>query len=174
MKKRLLPIGYEYRYTFIVAGLICILAQFVFLIVVINVSDLIEISVWAKVGIPTIFIGVVFFTMGLMRMKKVRVLRKERGIITEKTPVFGEIVNIKRFEMDGRGRFTSKDYANNVYVYQLVVSYVDPSDGKKKTALSEYYYENLFACLSDNQVNVYIYGDNGYVINVIPWFIKNH
>ena len=164
MKKRLLPIGYDYGFSDIFTGSICILFEFVIILIINKLSITVKSSELLMPAILIIATGMLFINKGLIRMKKIRVLRKERDIMMKKTPVRGKIVDIKRSEVDCRGKFTSKRYANNRDIYQLVVSYVDPSDGKKRTAQSEYYRENLFVCLSDNQVDVYIYGDNGYVI----------
>ena len=164
MKKRLLPVGYKFEFTNIIAGFICILGVFVFLLIVNNTSHPIEISIWSKWAVPIISFGIILIAVDLVRMRKIRILRKDRDIMMKKPPVKGEIIDIKQSQINWRGQFVSNMDGRIRYVYQLVVSYIDTVDGKKKTAESEYYRENLFTCLSDNQVDVYIYGDNGYVI----------
>lgn len=164
MKKRLLPIEYEYRPTNTLGGLICILGPFVFLLIVNNTPHPIEISVWSKAAAPIIVFGLILVFIDLIHYKKVRELRKQRDIMMEKTPVTGEIVDIERSLIDWNRKFTDNMSKRTRYVDQLIVSYIDPADGKKKTAKSEYYLENLFTCLSSKKVDVYLNGDNGYAI----------
>jgi hypothetical protein len=164
MKKRILPNDYGYSYSGIVTGVCCIFGVFMFLVIVNNTSHPIKISEWAKAAIPITAFMLILIAIDLYHMRKIRVLRKQRCIIMKKKPVSGEIVDIKRFKTDWRGNFTDSSGKGSRYVYQLVVSYLDPNDGKEKTALSEYYLENLYTCLSDNRVDVYVYGDNGYVV----------
>lgn len=164
MKKRLLPIEYEYRPTNTLGGFICILGPFVFLLIVNNTSHPIEISVWSKAAVPIIAFGLIMILLDLIHYKKVRELRKQRDIMMEKTPVPGEIVDIERCLIDWNRKFTDNMSKTTRYVDQLIVSYIDPADGMKKTAKSEYYLENLFTCLSSKKVDVYLNGDNGYAI----------
>jgi len=108
MKKRILPIGYEYESANIMGGLICILSVFVFLIIVNNTSHPIEISEWTKAAVPIISVGIILIIVDLIRMNKVRVLRKQRDIMMKKAPISGEIVDIKRSQIDRHRRFSGK------------------------------------------------------------------
>jgi uncharacterized protein YozE (UPF0346 family) len=166
MKRRLWPIGYKYSIANTIGGLICILSPFLFLIIVNHIGYPIDISTWLKAAMPIVGVGIILIIIELIEIEKVRKLRKQREVMMKQyTHVIGKIKEIKRFHLDSRGRERNTFEKGSMNVYQLVVNYFDPSDNKNKTAISnEYYRENLFVCLADDYVDVYIVGDHEYAL----------
>ena len=164
MKKRLFPIGYNYSASNIIGGLVCSLSPFLFLIIVNNIGNPIKISIWLIAAVPVILFGLIWTIVNLIRIKRIKELQKQRKMKMKQTPIQGTIEDIKRSRLDWQGRTTNVFEKGDKNVYQLVVSYYDPRDGQKKTALSECYYENLYTCLADNYVNVYKYNNNESVL----------
>lgn len=162
LKKEIWPVGYTIRYGGIITGIMIYIGLFVFFLVS-GVSDSQkEIMEFKKFAMGVIIMTTILVCLEIRVQYNTYKMRKARKYIIENAinQTKGYVQKIEEEWIDYKQRRVyNPPPVDNITIslaYRIFVAYIDPEDGKRKTAESELYRDNPSKFLENSEIVVYI------------------
>lgn len=162
MRKEIWPVGYTIRYGGIITGIMIYIGLIVFFLVSGVSNNQKEIREFIKFATGVIIMTTVLVCLEIRLQYNRYKMRRARKYIIENAinQTRGYAQRIEEVWIDYKGRRVYEPAFGEPYnvsiAYRIFAAYIDPEDGKRKTAESELYRDNPSEFLENSEIVVYI------------------
>lgn len=161
MNREILPRGYDLHCTLIIESLLIYVGLVVFAFVSGVMDNEKDFSEFLKFALAAALLNTGMLCFGLYKLKKGLAKRRERKWHMEHADfsVDGSVLKVQELLINHKGDIVTGSYAEHAEchpAYRLIITYIHPTDGTRKTVESELYQSNPNSFLDYAEIKIYL------------------